>query len=70
MLKPDRKNTVKPPFSGCDRSSQAFEGRKLPPGVVANGPFLRATTVFLPAAVGIGDTFPFRKKERVERADS
>jgi hypothetical protein len=48
----------------------AFEGDWHPPGVVANVLFLWAAPAFLPTADGTGNSFPFLKKERVERAAS
>ena len=64
------KNSDKQPFSGCDGMPHAFEGNWHPPGVVANGSFLWAEPIFLPTVGGIGNSFPYSKKERVERAAS
>ena len=41
----------------------AFEGNWHPPGVVANGSFLWAAPVFLPAVGGTGNSFPIMKKK-------
>ena len=42
----------------------AFEGNWHPPGVVANGSFLWAAPVFLPAVGGTGNSFPFLEKRK------
>jgi hypothetical protein len=64
------KNSDKQPFSGCDGMPHAFEGNRHPPGVVANVLFLWAAPAVWPTADGTGNSFPFLKKERVERAAS